>query len=61
MNINYIGESESSVPLEAMERQDEELSFGPNDVLSGRHKLSFNHSKCSLANVVLIVHMLCYR
>ena len=49
MNINYTGESESSVPLDidVLERDDEDgsLAFGPNDVLSGRHKLSFNHSR----------------
>ena len=49
MNINYTGESESSVPLDidVLEKDDAEdgsLAFGPNDVLSGRHKLSFNHS-----------------
>ena len=51
MNINYRGDSEqSSLPLDVLERDeldDESLAFGPNDVLSGRHKLSFNHSTCT--------------
>lgn len=46
MNVNYSGTSESSVPLDSLDKKEsgeENLAFGPNDVLSGRNKLSFNH------------------
>ena len=49
MNINVEGtESESSsVPVESLDNQvqPEKRVLGPNDVLNGRTKLSFNHSK----------------
>lgn len=49
MNVNYNGMSDSSVPLDALSgsvTMGSSYAFGPNDVLSGRNKLSFNHSMC---------------